>query len=282
MGQEKIVVVTDSSCDLSKETLTKYNIHQMPFRIIYKDSEYLEKVTITPEEMYDRLPTEVPTTSLPDMDYSSKAIQALVDEGYTDIIVITISTVLSGTLGCLKLVCDGVGGANYHFFDTLTLGYPVGVIVTQAAKMVQAGHSVFDVMEALPDIRKRTHGYINVDTLDYLIKGGRLSKTAGAIGTVLNLKPIITYNDEGLYTHSKPRGRKQAFKQLREILQEYLKKGPCEVWVPNANAYKEAQDFYDSIKDLDGVVSISIETIGAAMGIHTGPGVVSLVFYECN
>ncbi|OOB77017.1 MAG: fatty acid-binding protein DegV [Epulopiscium sp. Nuni2H_MBin003] len=274
---EKIAVLTDSCCDLSNETLTEYNIFQIPLRIIYQDKEFLDKVTITPQEVYKNLHIEVPTTSLPDMELGAKIIKDIASQGYTTILVITISSELSGTLNCIKLIAEPFTNLKFYYFDTRTLGYPEGVIVREAAKLVRQNLDIETILEKLPSVRERTQGYILVDTLDYLIKGGRLSKFSGAVGSILNVKPIIHHKDGKLYTHSKARGKKQGRVKLKEILQEYLSKTSCEVWVLNGEAVEEAQDFLSYIKDLSGITDIHLEEIGAAMGIHTGPGVIGLV-----
>ncbi|ONI38897.1 fatty acid-binding protein DegV [Candidatus Epulonipiscium fishelsonii] len=281
---KKIAVVTDSACDLSSKTIEEYGIYQIPLKIIYKNAEYLDKVTISSKEMYARLNQEVPTTSLPDVEYAQGVIQSIIDEGYTDILVVCISTQLSGTLNSLKIICEEYTNVNFYFIDSKTLGYPEGVVAVEVAKYVKAGLSIEEILNKVPGIQKRLHGYINVDSLDHLIKGGRLSKTAGAVGTILNFKPIIGIDHEKgiLYSESKPRGRKKAFSELIDILKNVLKRSKCEVWVLTGDADSEAKDFYNQIKDFEGITQISIEEIGAAMGIHTGPGVVGLVILEAE
>ncbi|OON95658.1 MAG: fatty acid-binding protein DegV [Epulopiscium sp. Nele67-Bin005] len=276
----KSIVLTDSACDLSPQTLKDFNIVQVPLKIIYKDREYEEKVEISSKEMFAKLKEEVPTTSLPSNETVAKAISKIIEQGYTDILVVNISTALSGTLNSIRLVAeDFQDKINFHYFDTKTLGYPEGVIVTEVARCVKEGLSVEEIKQKYPSIMARTKGFINVDTLEFLIKGGRLSKAAGAIGTLLNLKPIVTYNEQGeLYTYSKPRGRKQANKQLKEVLKEDLAKGPCRVWILSGDADELAQSFYDEIMDLENIESIHLEEIGASMGIHTGPNTLGLVY----
>ncbi len=215
-----IAVLTDSASDLPKDVLDQYKIFRIPMSIIFKDNEYLDQVTITPQEVYDKIREEVPTTSLPDRDYGLNVLSSIESEGYTDVLVVTISNVLSGTPNAIRILSEEFSSLRFHFFDTRTLGVSEGVIVREAAKLVGKGLPINTVLKQLEDVRKRVKGYILVDTLEFLIKGGRLSKAAGAVGGVLNLKPIISHNDEGkLYTHAKPRGKKQSRKQLREILE---------------------------------------------------------------
>lgn len=278
---QKIALISDSSCDLSLETRQAHTIHMIPTRIIYKDKEFRDGIDITPNEMYASLKEEMPTTSLPDSGDTEELINRLIKEGYTEAIIIGVSTELSGTLNSIKLTCDHFPQIKFFYFDTKTLGYPQGAIVLEAAKMLRDGLSAADIITSLTAVRARTHGFIAVDTLEFLIRGGRLSKTAGAIGTMLQLKPIITCSDEGkLYTYTKARGRKQSLSKMKEILNGYLTRSKCKVWVLSGDAYEEAKAFLEDIADLPNITSLSLEDIGPCMGIHTGPGVLGLCIYE--
>lgn len=277
----KIALISDSSCDLNFKTRQAHHIHIIPTRIIYKTKEFRDGIDITPNEMYASLKEEMPTTSLPDSRDTEELVKKLISEGYTQAIVIGVSTELSGTLNSIRLTCEHVPEMEFFFFDTKTLGYPQGAIALEAAKMLEEGLSATDVIASLPSVRTRTHGFIAVDTLEYLIRGGRLSKTAGAIGNMLQLKPIITCSDEGkLYTYTKARGRKQSIAKLKEILNDYLTRSKCKVWVLSGDAYEEAKAFLEAIEGLPNITSLSLEDIGSCMGIHTGPGVLGLCIYE--
>ncbi|MGL4570697.1 MAG: DegV family protein [Clostridium sp.] len=278
----KIALITDSSCDLRLATLKEYNIEMLPLRIIYKDEEFLDKITLSPKEMYSRIKEEVPTTSLPDLKNTEDVIERLKEEGYTDAIVITVSSKLSGTYNSIRLVCEAhEDGLNFHFFDTRTLGFPQGAIVLQVAKMIKEGKDLENILDSLEDIRKRTHGYITFETLEFLKRGGRIGKVAGTIGEMLHLKPIVSSNDEGiLYNYAKTRGRKKALSKMKNILDEYLDKGKCRVWILSADCDEEAMEFLNNVKNHKNITKISLEEIGAAMGIHTGPGALGMCIFE--
>ncbi|MDQ0148278.1 DegV family protein [Eubacterium multiforme] len=278
---KKIALITDSSCDLKLETMKEYNIEMLPLRIIYKDKEFLDKITLTPKEMYANLEEEVPTTSLPDLKYTEDVIEKIKSEGFTDVIVMTVSSKLSGTYNSVRLVCEAHNELNFHFFDTKTLGYPQGAIVLETARMIKEDKSLEEILDKLEDIRKRTHGYITFKTLEYLKRGGRIGKVAGTIGDMLHLKPIVSSNDEGvLYNYAKARGRKKAISKMKDILNEYLNKCKCKVWVLSGDCDDEAKEFFDLVKNHPNISEISLQEIGAAMGIHTGPGALGLAILE--
>lgn len=279
----KIKLLSDSSCDLSCETAEKYNIGLLPIKVIYKEKEYLDKITISSEEMYSRLPEEIPTTSLPDMDYCRKLLDELRADGYTDVIVITVSSKLSGTLNGIRILSHDYEDMKFHFFDTKTLGYPQGTIAMEAAKMLDKGMSIEEILENLEDVRKRVTGYVAVNTLEYMVKGGRISKVKGTIGEMIHLKPIISSNEEGmLYKYNQSRGRVQSINKLKKAIEEHLNKSKCCLWVLSGDAKEEAQNLYNEYKDDPRVKEIYLETIGAAMGVHTGPGALGVSILELN
>lgn len=269
---QKIKIISDSSCDLSLETARKNNVGLLPIRVIYKDKEYLDKVEISSEELYESLSKEIPTTSLPNIGYCHKLFDDIKSEGYTDVIVITVSSKLSGTYNSVKVIAHDYEGLNFSFFDTRTLGYPEGTIVLEAAHMVDRGMKVEEILENLENVRKKVSGYVAVNTLEYMVKGGRISKFKGTLGEMIHLKPIISSNEDGaLYKYAQSRGRVQSINKMKKILDEHLEKSPCKVWVLSGDAKEEAQAFYDYFKTNPRVEEIHLETIGPAMGVHTGP-----------
>ena len=283
MGLRKIALLTDSSSDLSLRTLEENNIKMVPLRIIYKEKEYLDKITLTSKELYKRLKEndEIPTTSLPDLKNIEEVIDELKGSGVTDIIVVTVSSKLSGTYNGIRLVTEEYDDINFHFFDTRTLGYPQGVIALEISKMIKEDKPLEEILNSLEDIRKRTHGFITFQTLEFLTKGGRIGKVAGTIGEMLHLKPIVSSNDEGeLYNYAKARGRKKALSKMKDIVNSYLDKGKCKIWVLSADADEDAKKFFDDIKGHKNIINISLEEIGAAMGIHTGPGALGVAILE--
>lgn len=277
----RIALITDSSCDLDFSSREEHKVEMIPFRIIYKDREYLDQITITENELYDSLETEIPTTSLPDLGYGNKVIERLKAEGYTDIIAITVSSKLSGSFNSLKILSQEHEEIKFHFFDSKTLGYPVGVIVMEASRLIKLGFSPEEIVDKLEGIRTRTHAFVTFKTLEFLKRGGRIGRVAGTVGEILNLKPIISSNEEGvLYNFAKCRGRKQAISKMKEIINEYLSRGKCRIWVLSGSAHDEAISLLECIKEHVNITSISIEMVGATMGVHTGPGALGVCIFE--
>jgi len=274
----KIALITDSASDISVEMLDENNIKLLPFKVIYSDREYEDRIDITPQMMYERLKTEIPKTSLPSIEKMTNIFKEAVDEGYTHAIIITISAAFSGTYNAVRLVCEEFPELETFVFDSKTLTMAEGAMVLETAKLIRDGKSFKEITEILPTYREKIDLFFTIDTLEYLQKGGRIGKVAGTVGELLNIKPIITVANDGTYrTAAKVRGSKQAVSKLTDILKNYLEKGKYKAWILDGYGLEKVQKLYESIKDLPNVVECTISgTIGPALGVNTGPGLVGL------
>ncbi|WP_297518739.1 DegV family protein [uncultured Clostridium sp.] len=278
---QKIAILTDSSCDLSKEEREQKGIFMLPVKIIYKDAEYLDHLTISPQEIYDRIETEVPKTSLPSADYMNEVFDKIEAEGYTHVVGVFLSSALSGTFNAIRLQLLERDAFEYSMFDSKILGYPLGMIVLKAYEMVQAGKSFDEIVNCLPTIKAGTYGIYTLNTLEYLIKGGRIGKVSGTIGDLLNLKPIITVDENGAYvTIAKARGRKQSLKKLKAIADDLVAEGKCKLFILHGNALTEAEALKETFAGHPNITDLDIRDIGPAMGIHVGPGMIAFALQK--
>ncbi|MCY6370995.1 DegV family protein [Clostridium ganghwense] len=278
----KIALITDTTADLTEEVIKKYNIKVLPFRIIYKDREYKDKIEITPEQVYDELPNEVPTSSLPSMNDMDEIFTKLKEEGYTHAVAITLSSGLSGISNAVKLVSENHENITTYVCDSKSISLGEGILVEECGKMIEAGKSFEEIVNTLPSLVKKSHVFFVVKTLEYLKKGGRIGRVAGTIGQLLNIKPIISIGEDGKYfTYDKVRGRKQSLSKLLNIFKEVTQGKKCDVYVMHGNGYKDAQGVYEEISKLDSVKSIQFGgQISPVSGMHSGPGLVGLAFIE--
>lgn len=278
---QKIALITDSASDLDMEMMDRFNIKSAPFRIIYSDNEYEDRVNITPQEVYSNLTKEIPTTSLPNVSTTEGILNEIEAEGYTHVIAINISSGLSGTSNSFRLLLEDHPKLVSYVFDSKTLSMAEGAIVLEVAKLIAAGESFEHIVSQLPNLRKNVHVYFTLNTLEYLKKGGRIGKVAGTIAEILNLKPLIYVSDEGVYiTHAKSRGRKQSLSKLIEVLDGYLSKSKCNLWIVEGDAKEESNLLFNSLKDNPQINEIEITTLGPALGIHTGPGLLGFIIQE--
>ena len=270
---EKIAVLVDSAGDLPLDLMNKKNIKLMPLRISYSSGEYRDVLEISADEIYENLKKEVPKTSLPSAQDIQDILSDLEKEGYTHIIAITISSGLSGTFNSVRLLLDDHPIFKSHVFDTKILAMPEGLVALEVANLVEKGLSFNEIVKEIPKIRERITGYFTINTLEYLLKGGRIGRISGVIGEILNLKPVVTTGEDGVYyTITKARGRKQSISKLISLLKEDLKKGKSKVWVLHADALDEALKIKETIKNLDNIVEVGISQISPALGVHGGPG----------
>ena len=277
----KIALITDSTSDVDKEMIEKYDLKVLPLRIIYKDREYIDRVTITPKEVYDNFAQEIPSTSLPSMKDMEDLYLKLEEEGYTHVIAVVISAGLSGTYNTLRLVSENHPSIESCIFDSKSLTIGEAAIVEECGEMIKCHKSFDEIVKALPEIQSRITVYYAVDTLKYLIKGGRIGRVSGTIGEMLNIKPIISINKEGVYyTYAKAKGKKKAISKLVDIAREALTVTPCKIWVMHGGAYDEVKKFSELIASLPNITRVSFGEISPVAGVHTGPGLLGIIIVK--
>lgn len=276
---EKIALITDSASDISAHIAKENNIKVLPFKIIFSNKEYDDGIDITPTMLYEALQKEIPTTSLPSVDRFTSALEELKNQGYTNAIIITISSGLSGCYNSARLAAENVSGIQTFVFDSMTLTMSEGAMVLEAANLIQKGKSFNEIIEILPTFRDKIDVFFTIETLEYLRKGGRIGKVAGTIADALNLKPIITVGDDGIYhTACKVRGVKQSISKLTNLLNPYLENNKCKVWILDGNAPDKSEMLYNSIKEHPNLIECTLGgEIGPALGVHTGPGLVGFI-----
>ena len=270
---EKIALITDSTCGLPLEYIEKYNVHVARLKIIYKTAEYIDGITITANDVYSRLNKELPTTSMPSVQDICDIYETLLNEGYTHVIAMPISSGLSGTINSFRIAASEYEDKITSFvFDTKILSMAVGLSVIEIGKMIENGKDFEYICTAIPKLREDTSMYFTVDTLEYLIKGGRIGKVTGSIGQLLNLKPIITMDDDGKYTnHSKVRGSKKAFNTLLDLATNILDQGKGKVIIMTGTMEDEAKKLEDILSKHKNTTFMYSGTITPAVGIHSGP-----------
>jgi len=188
-----------------------------------------------------------------------------------------ISSGLSGTANSIQLMAENYPEIETFIFDSRNLTLAEGILAVEAAKLLKSGKSFSEIKETLPTLRKTVDTYYIVATMEYLIKGGRVGKVAGTIGQLLDIKPIISVNEEGVYyTVDKARGMKQGYNKLLNILKENLAKSKCRVWVMHGGAPEECLTIVERVKDFEGIVSLDHLQISPALGVHTGKGLIGI------
>lgn len=282
MKMSKIALVTDSTCDLPKDIIEKYNVRVLPFRIVYKDRDYIDGVEIEPQEVYERLPIEVPTSSMPSMKDISELYENLINEGYTHAVFITLSTGLSGIQNAIQIVSKNYPEIESFIYDSKSISMGEGVLVTACGEMIQQGKSFEEIVITLPKIRNKINLFFVVGTLEYLKKGGRIGRVVGTISEILHIKPIISVGKDGKYfTYDKVRGRKKSLQRMFDIAKGILEEKRCKLYVLSGAARDEAKAMLDKLSHLPNVISAEYGgDISPVSGVHSGPGLVGVILIE--
>lgn len=218
----KIALLTDSSADLRWEEARENNIFFVPLRILCRDGEYLDGVDIRGQDVYRRLRSgELPQTSLPRVEDFSAKLHEIFDLGYDGVIAVMLSSGLSGTYNLARIVAEECReqGRAMVAFDSLSGSLGLGMTVLQLAEDIRNGMGWEELTEhRVPQLIRNTYPFFTLDTLEYLQKGGRIGKVTAMAGTMLQIKPIITFAPDGqLQSVAKVRGRHQVMRKLVDM-----------------------------------------------------------------
>ena len=279
MNQEKIALLVDSGTDVPQDVMERYGIYMIPLQIIYKERTYTDKVDITPEEVYRRLEEEVPSTSLPDGAQIQKVLEKIKEDGYEKLLIVTISSGLSGTYNVLRLIGQEEEGLEVYVLDTKSIGIGAGLQAIRAAELIDSGLTFEALIAQLEKEIVQNKVLFNVGTLEYLQKGGRIGLVTSIIGTALKLNPTISCNEDGVYyTVAKSRGRKRSIDKLVEIAEEFIgEHQEFRIAVAQGDAYEEGLQLKAKIEArFPNAKEILFGTISPALVVHTGPGLLGM------
>ncbi|BEP27880.1 DegV family protein [Helicovermis profundi] len=284
-----IKIITDSASDIPKELALKYNIEVLPL-LVYKDgdtTEYRDNVDIFPDDMYEFM-IEGGTVKTAQVSYESfyRKFEECIntDDEY---IYIAFSSELSGTYQTSKMVeielKEKYGDINIEIIDTKAASLGFGLIVIEAAKVAKQTNDKSKVLETIKYMMKNIEHIFTVDNLEYLYRGGRVSKASAVIGGVLNIKPILDVEDGKLIPFEKVRGRKKAIKRIAELVSKRnIDLEKLIVGINYSYNKKDALLLADMLKKMYGIENYILGEIGCSIGAHTGPGTLSVYFLKQN
>lgn len=279
MNKNKIALLVDSGTDVPQEIMDRYQIYMIPLKIIYKNHTYTDKVDIFPEEVYARLSEEIPTTSLPDGAAIEKIFDQIKADGYEKLLIVTISSGLSGTYNILRLLGEQEKALDVYVLDTKSIGIGAGLQAIRAAELI-ANETPWEALIAqLQKEIVQNKVLFNVATLEYLQKGGRIGLVSSIVGTALKLNPTISCNEEGIYyTVAKTRGRKRSIEKMVEIAAEFIgNHQEFRIAVAQGDAVEEGKWLKEVVeKRFPNAKEILFGTISPALVVHTGPGLLGL------
>lgn len=275
-------IVTDSTCDLPAETISRYGIHIVPLYINVGSQGYLDGIDISREEFYTRLPffSTHPTTAVPSTERFGAAYNALADEGASEVLSIHISTALSGIVDVAHVAARETTSTHVTVIDSRQLSLGTGFLVETAAKMAEVGSSVDEILRALDNQVQRTRVFAALDTLEYLKRSGRMNKYVAGVAALLQIKPIMTMHD-GKPGSERVRTQDRALKRVVEML---AVAGTLErVAMVHTHASEDILARLSSMSaNLLPQRSILTVDITPVIGAHIGPGAVGFAVVQAS
>ena len=280
MNDQRIAVLTDSGTNTPPEFARQHDVRIVPLLINYKDgSTYRSGVDITTQEVIDRFEWEIPTTSLPAPQQILEAVERARDDGYQRGVFVTISGTLSATYQTVCMVARMVDDFPLVVIDTRSIGVVSGMVVMQAVRMVEDGVPFGELKTRLNDLSRESDVFFATKTLDYLYRGGRINMVTYRLGSILNINPVITCNEEGRYVVArKTRGWKRAIDAEIRLIRD-LAAGFDRVRI--GICCTENQALFEQLEsDLRTHASNIVEVVRSGLTpdliVHTGPDLVGL------
>lgn len=278
-----VKIVIDSTCDLPEEYMKLYDIKSLPLRILLGDKEYSDKVTIQVEEVYDEMRKGVvPKTSQVSAADMYKVFTKYCEEKQ-DFIYLSFSSVLSGTHDVAKLIIEELKekyhDCNMEVIDSKGGALGTGLIALQAARMGRTTDDFEAIKKEIEFMVEHVEHVFTLDDLDWLIKGGRISKAVGVVGGVLDIKPIMHVDNGYLKVIKTSRGRKKSINTLINMVEERSAKFPSQIiGISHADDLETAKEIEAKLKANNPNRKFIIQHIGSVLGSHLGLGGVGILF----
>lgn len=277
----KTRIIVDSTADLTPQYAER--VHIVPLTVHFGDEEFIDGLNITKKGFYEKLIESdvMPTTSQATPDAFMKEFDKASAAG-DEVVVITLSSKLSGTYQSACIAAEGY--ENIYIVDGLTAAIGTGILVELAIRMLDDGMSAKEIAETLEKEKEKVLVVALIDTLEYLKRGGRISKTTAVVGGVLNIKPVASIDNGVINILGKARGSKMGNNLLVEEIQ---KAGGVDFSKPVLLGYTGISDalllkYIEDSKHLweGNLEEVRYETVGSVIGTHAGPGAVAVAFFK--
>ncbi|GAB4073939.1 DegV family protein [Barrientosiimonas marina] len=278
-----VKILADSACDLSEDYYNRYNIEMIPLTVHLDDQEYQDGVEIKPTTVYHAMREgKTPKTSQVS-PHLFRQIFTSYAEADQPFIYPAFSSELSGTYQTAKMVEQEIKetypNAKMQVIDTKCASIGCGLVVLRAAQLAQNGSDFDRIIEAVTYHAEHMEHIFTVDDLEYLYRGGRVSKTAAFVGSFLKIKPILHVEDGLLVPLEKQRGSKKLFNRMLTIMEERGTDFSSQtVGISHADDLETAREIAASIREKFNPADILIDMVGATIGAHAGPGTIAIFF----
>ncbi len=276
-----VKIITDSVSDIPKEYIENYDIAVLPLKVIFGDEVYRDGIDINAKKMFERLKAtnEYPSTSQITPAEFQKEFGKAISSG-KEVVCITMSSILSGTYNSAVIASREFDESKIRVIDSkgVTLGY--GMIVIEAAKMAKNGATIDEIEARVVELVENMEYLIVIDTLEYIYKGGRISKSQYMMGNLLNIKVILTMKDGEIVSKAKVRGRKKAIKYILDYIEENEKSLDKRVIGMNhANDKSYLDELSEAVLSKHSPSEVVYSDVGCTVAAYSGLSAVAF-YYE--
>ena len=275
-----VIIVCDSTADLPRELIKEYGIHIVPLKVHFGEKEYKDGVDITPKEFYKKLQASdvLPTTSQPSPGEFAESYENILKMGGSTIISIHISAHLSGTYRSATVAKSMLPEADIEVIDSKQASTVLGLIVLEAARAAKSGKTKEEILALIGEMVEKIKVFFMVDSLEYLEKGGRIGKAQAILGSMLNIKPILTLEEGIIVPAAKTRGRAKGMEQLLLKMKSEIGTGKqARMAIMHAIEYDGMETLRDRVRNKWQPEELIVSDIGPVIGTHVGPGTIALI-----
>ncbi|MGM9975036.1 MAG: DegV family protein [Clostridiaceae bacterium] len=278
----EIKIITDSTSDITIEEGKERGIGIVPLNVIFEDKSYKEGIDIKPDKFYPMLKEakKLPTTSQPSPEDFLKLFLEVKKAGAAAIVLL-VSSKISGTVQSAQIAKELAEYDHIYIVDTLSSIMGLRLLVDYALKLKEQEDAPQKIVQALEDAKSRVAIYAVVDTLEYFLRGGRLSKSNAIVGSLLNLKPIVALKDGSLAVVGKARGTNNS---ITSLIKEMDKEGTIDLNFPIYFGYTENDDkcrlLINKTKEYFSFEDYSVHPVGCVIGTHAGPGASTIAYMK--
>lgn len=278
----KIAVVTDSTAYLPQQLIDENNITVVPIPVILDGQTYNEGVDISTADFYAKLrhSKAFSSTAQPSLGQMVAVYEHLGDQGYDTVISIHLASTISGLVDNLKNAAKLVKNTHVIPYDSQITVMLMGELVLTAAKMANSGKTADQILARLDALRATTNEYFIVNDLQNLVRGGRLSNASAFLGSMLRIKPILTFDDQShkIVAFEKIRSIKKAYARVEELFAQAIKQVdyPIHAFVIHANDQQAAVKWQEELQEKFPQVRFDISYFGPVIGTHLGEKAIAI------
>lgn len=277
-----VKILTDSACDLPQDLVREYDIELIPLIVEMDGREHIDGKDINPQQVYDAIRAgKVPRTNQTPAGIFRQVFNKCIDLGKS-CIYIAFSSKMSGTCQTGMMVAQQLAEqcpqADIEVVDSLCGSMGQGLVVLEAAKMAKEGRPKADIVNRIKVFSRHMEHIFTVDDLEYLYRGGRVSRTSAFVGSLLNIKPLLHVKDGLMVPIEKVRGKNKAIKRVFQIMEERCTEVCHTIGISHADDIESALKLKELIQETLGFKDIIVNVVGSVLGCHIGLGGVAVFF----